>query len=423
MWSLLVDDFQLMSWKGIVPEFVLCLFQESDNRQHTVPSDDADDPEEITFREYAARPNAVRDRLDVLGVTAAFAERSFEEGLAEAIRECEACEYPVIYAERLKVLREHSYARWKAALRTMTRRGIDCYADPSHAKDDPIIREILAGDDYSYLFMGSDLAMVRAYLDAVPEAREVVLDCSAILFAGYYPAEDYPICAEARRASLTKRSILAPTVILTEGSTDTRYLREALTTLYPHLTDYYTFFDFDARTGGGNDTLTKMVRAFVGAGMPMQMVVLFDNDAAGHAALKSLEGLVLPSNFRVMPYPDTDLAGSYPTVGPQGRHIVDVNGQACSIEMYLGREALTGSDGLLRPVEWTSRDARLARYQGKVSGKAEVGEAFIRRLRTFATPKAARDALPEMCALWQAIFWAFNEGQARADMQTRPAAY
>ncbi len=90
---------------------------------------------------------------------------------------------------------------------------------------------------------------------------------------------------------------------------------------------------------------------------------------------------------------------------------MDVNGQACSIELYLGRDALTGRDGQLRPVEWTSRDPKLARYQGKVIGKAEIGEAFLRRLPTFPTPEAARWALPELVAIWQAIFHAFNDDQ------------
>ncbi len=137
MWSLSVDDFRLMSWKGTVPDFVLCLFQESDRRERTKPGYGVDDPDEITLQEYAASPSAVRDRLDVLGVTAAFAERSFEEGLAEDIEECEASGYPQIYAKRLKVLRRLSYARWQAALRTMTQRRISCYADPLHAKGIP----------------------------------------------------------------------------------------------------------------------------------------------------------------------------------------------------------------------------------------------------------------------------------------------
>ncbi len=36
---------------------------------------------------------------------------------------------------------------------------------------------------------------------------------------GLPTTEDYPICADVRRESLTECSILAPTVILTEGST------------------------------------------------------------------------------------------------------------------------------------------------------------------------------------------------------------
>ena len=85
MWSLSVDDFQLMSWKGLVPDAVVSLFQEGDRRVRKVPGGEHDEEEEITRLAYTATPGVVRDRLNVLGVTEAYAEQSFEQGLANEI--------------------------------------------------------------------------------------------------------------------------------------------------------------------------------------------------------------------------------------------------------------------------------------------------------------------------------------------------
>ncbi len=252
------------------------------------------------------------------------------------------------------------------------------------------------------------LVLVRACLDALPNAREVRLDYTQLV-EGEMCGPDEELCANARRVQTLVRNALEPIVLLTEGRTDTRFLRASLTALYPHLEDFFTFFDFEeSGSSGGTDALARMVRAFVGARVPVRIVALFDNDAAGHAGLKALDGLALPPNVKVLPFPDIEVARTHPTVGPQGESVTDVNGRACGIELYLGRAALTGLEGRLRPVVWTSYDYKSARYQGEVRGKAEVGEAFLRGLAAYQTPQAARDALPELCALWRTVFRVFD---------------
>ena len=44
----------------------------------------------------------------------------------------------------------------------------------------------------------------------------------------------------------------------------------------------------------------------------------------------------LPENIRVISYPNIQRANRYPTVGMNGKVVLDnVNGRACSIELYL----------------------------------------------------------------------------------------
>lgn len=45
------------------------------------------------------------------------------------------------------------------------------------------------------------------------------------------------------------------------------------------------FIDYEtANPQGGTDHLIQFVKMFVGCGIPNRIVVLFDNDAAGHQA-------------------------------------------------------------------------------------------------------------------------------------------
>ncbi len=93
----------------------------------------------------------------------------------------------------------------------------------------------------------------------------------------------------------------------------------------------------------------KFLRAFAAARINTLILAVFDNDAVGLEALKTARGLALPENIRVAALPDIELARSYPTIGPQGMHEMDINGCAVSIELFLGRHNISGQDGSLIP--------------------------------------------------------------------------
>jgi hypothetical protein len=170
-------------------------------------------------------------------------------------------------------------------------------------------------------------------------------------------------------------------VVLTEGSTDRWIIERSLGVLYPHLVDYFRFMDFEAaRVAGGAGPLAGMVKAFVGAGIANRVVALFDNDTAGAAAIRSLSQIPIPPNIKVLQYPFLPLATTYPTLGPSGDVVMDVNGLACSIELYLGKDVLM-SEGFLSPVQWKGFDEGLRRYQGEITNKARIQERFKAKLR------------------------------------------
>lgn len=84
---------------------------------------------------------------------------------------------------------------------------------------------------------------------------------------------------------------------------------------------------------------------------------------------------------------------------------MDINGCACSIELYLGTAALSGEDGSLVPVQWRGYEAKLKRYQGELVDKNSVEQRYLDALNI---PESLDEAnLAPMRAVLQMIFTAF----------------
>jgi hypothetical protein len=221
---------------------------------------------------------------------------------------------------------------------------------------------------------------VRAALETCESDAEVEQDLSGVTSAGYYNVND-TVATDARRSLLRDYPYDAPTIVLTEGISDRRALEGSLRLLYPHLSDLFVFMDFDAmKVPGGAGPLVATVKAFAAVGVANRIVALFDNDTAASDALRGLCGVALPSNVRVLRYPDIPRAASYPAQGPSGLQIQNVNGLAGSIELYFGEDVLRASGGELMPVQWGSYNAVLKKYQGELVDKVELNRRFERKL-------------------------------------------
>src|SRR5947209_19699156 len=95
-----------------------------------------------------------------------------------------------------------------------------------------------------------------------PDTKEVIRDITALISGGWMK-EDVRLCDEARKASALARPLLEPTIIVGEGSSDIKVLRLSLSALYPHLADYFGFFDHEELSvDGGANYLVKFLRAF-----------------------------------------------------------------------------------------------------------------------------------------------------------------
>ncbi len=236
-------------------------------------------------------------------------------------------------------------------------------------------------------------ALLRLALDVSTDADRAVYYNLDDLRRWRLLAPGTPITWNSREERLRGIATDAPLVILTEGSSDSQLLSEAIRVTHPHLVEFLRFMDFGSGAEGSAGSLVKLVRSFMGVSIANRVLAVADNDTAAYDALNRLKRERLPDEYRVMHYPDLPLLRQYPTLGPQLADpvLMDVNGKAGSLEMYLGSELLT-VDGALVPVQWTGYVEGQKSYQGAIAAveKKRVQEAFRKKVKDALQNPAVR---------------------------------
>ncbi|TDT16734.1 hypothetical protein BDK89_2329 [Ilumatobacter fluminis] len=215
---------------------------------------------------------------------------------------------------------------------------------------------------------------LRAVLEVLPADLEITLDLADLIEGGWLGPDDDPRTVASDFVAYASHGGLDP-IVLTEGRFDAEVLAATLELRRPHLASFIRFPDFNQRPEGGAAALRQTIRAFASAGIPNRVVGLFDNDSAARDAMRSISNDALPPNIVTTRLPPLELARQYPTRGPQGDHAMDVNGLAVSIELFLGTDVLADSSGL-RPVEWGGYVSGVSNYQGAITDKGAVQDAF-----------------------------------------------
>lgn len=380
--GLFIEDKEVFSFRNEINPDLFYLFEKNElitlkgkeavaysERIH-VEDLDPDDVEDIEVHSYEATAKHLKDRLHVLGIGKSLLEQVFEEERLDSIKRSKrylasdsfksmktSMQNSITEAEAL------TFEKWLGHIKvhvdnpTNPEPGYEFRNGPLHMLD------------YS-----NERVVLRAILEALPDNTKVVLDVSDLFDDGWMDDEEDED-ESARRTSWELES--SPPIILTEGVFDRRVLRDTLDILYPHLSNYFRFLDTDFKTEGGAGAIVKLIKSFAAAGISNRILAVFDNDTAAREALEGLKRVSLPSNFRVMLYPNLELGYEYPTLGPQGRVEMDVNGLAASIELYLGSDVLYQDDATLTPVQWTGFSSKLNTYQGEVINKKQIQDLYL----------------------------------------------
>ena len=430
--ELTVAGYPLISSKSAVIPEVMLVFRETDRRvfprrvSERNPlvwgAPDPDNKEIETTTEYSCSAREAIDRLDVMGFSLHRVRESYEAGRQQRLDELGSCTKEdgtpgwlvELWNEEKIFLNTVTFDDYANAFAKVIADGLrpDPFRDRKKEGLDPIIKYILEdNDDNPFGFQGGDARLLlRLACNLVGSETRVVQDITQLVSAGYYRHGD-PVCETAIHGLISSHAENAPRIILTEGSTDRAILKDSLSILYPHLVEYYRFLEFDSsRSPGGAGHLVSLVKAFAGAGVTNRIVALFDNDTSAREATRILKSLSLPPNIAVLHYPDLVLLRDYPTLGPNGLSMLNVNGLAASIELYLGADILRLGNQTLTPVQWKGYSDTLRQYHGEVRQKAALRDAFSRRAARCRTTPAALEETDwsGLTAILQMVFRAFE---------------
>ena len=163
-------------------------------------------------------------------------------------------------------------------------------------------------------------------------------------------------------------------LIVTEGSSDGAIIRKAMELLRPDIVDFFDFVDMSENypfTGTGN--LFRFCQGLAQIKVQNNVVVIFDNDAAGRDAQRRVEQLRRPSNMLVIRLPDLPECTLFRTIGPNGSSQENINGRAVSIELFL--DLRTGPEPC---VQWTSYNSSIDSYQGNLISKERYTKQFLK---------------------------------------------
>ncbi len=389
--------------------------------------------------EYRCTAIQARDRLELKGFTREVAELGFKSSLRKEIEWTTRTQFfsnsiRGVFDEKLDLLSSLTVEDWLDALRRISNNGLDLPSTCTLPKDDPqlpLLRYMLRNSDHFYGFPGVEHGFLedeqchfgifaRLAVEAVSPDEQLVYDLSSLVHGGWVQEDGEPIIETASQL-YADLQLAEKVIVVTEGDTDKEVLERSLRLLYPHLADYFHFFDFSLRRlGGGAGELANLVRAFAAAGVQHRILALFDNDTAAKSALSTLDSDGLPKNIAVRHYPDIALAIDYPTSGPAGNTRMDVNGLAGSLELYLGRDILTGANGELSSVLWTGYDHKLGVYQGELRDKQCVLEEFKKKLARCESDQREINSFDweGIHAIIDAMRTAFHEVDKQAILET-----
>lgn len=162
-------------------------------------------------------------------------------------------------------------------------------------------------------------------------------------------------------------------LIVTEGSSDSSIIKKALNTLYPDIADFFDFVDMEENypfTGTGS--LFRFCQGLSRIRIQNQVLVIFDNDAAGLEKYQEALNLTRPRSMHICRLPDHPDFLSVMTKGPNGEARANINGAAVAIECFLDWNSVPE---LTPTVRWSSYSQSLDCYQGELERK----EHYVRK--------------------------------------------
>ena len=394
-WTLSIKGFSVLEGKNSFDGAMLQLFRQGDANIERMNAPDGE--RSYKSYKYACTVAEMRERLDLMGFNAEQTVEHFEEG-----RKRELQGLGGVDSEYSRFLEAYSFENWLATMRPLVQSSREVFLHSRYPHVGSMKEFICSYDNDNALlgfFTSEPRFVLRGCLEAANSRAFVKLNLKDLINGGYL--DDDPSIYDVFSEAALEYARTSPVIILTEGTSDRWVLESTLPLVYPHLVGFFSFMDFESSNSqGGAGQLVTTVKAFVGSKIRNRILAVFDNDTAAQVALQGLEGIVMPSNIRCCRLPVLRSARRYPSDGPSGRHLADINGKACSIELFFGPDVL-GRGGKRSIVRWSGFDTSTRQYQGEVDSKRVLQDRFRTKLRSATRSNVKNDpAWGDIRALW-----------------------
>lgn len=329
--------------------------------------------QEYTFKGFRQTVGNCRQRLEIYGQSISKTTENFNK-IIEVV-DPESYYFPI---------QSVTYSMYRAALKNILDNGLS--GDGSINTD--LLNTLVSGELFFPKLETSDC--IYCILDSLDDNAIVEYNLTDVINGGWVDL------SEIMNFEIEK------IIVLTEGITDAEFISKSLKLLNPHLFNYYHFVDFKGfKVEGGASAMVKMLKAFAASNVKHPVIGLFDNDAVGLLELSKLSNVKMPSNIRLVSLPYLEFASNYPVKISTDHALMNINGIACGIEMYLGSDLLS-IDGSYRNVSLTIFNHPSSKYHGSLEDKSVVQDLFRAKL-------AASDmnGMEDMSMVLKGLFNAF----------------
>ena len=161
-------------------------------------------------------------------------------------------------------------------------------------------------------------------------------------------------------------------IVLTEGTSDMNFLREAMEIVYPKFVSSFHFTDL-TEVKSDCTILKSYLKVFEAAGLKENCIGIFDNDTAARQHYLEAKRKNKNDNIKIIKLPDHIDFQNYPYLNvDNGIDHSDINGKAVSIELFYPDGVLKDSSGNFEPILWSNYDSKIRTYQGHIKNKELV---------------------------------------------------
>jgi hypothetical protein len=416
--NLLFENYIIASTNDLDPE-VLTMFQEDDLHVDIIKQEG-----DTVFEAKAYFQNTIGnivDRLNIIGYLKELVQGFYIDHLQFDIKKLREHLNSLKEGEEelkkkietdIRLLQNASISDFNEALEILINEKIYIHNKNTYKGNNYYCRYLLEGNNsiFDKYPDNSINNIILGISESFPDSSLITYDYSDLIDYSFFEPSVYGAFQYAKSFINYGYKLGEKIIILTEGSTDIKILQSAIELLYPHLKDYYYFMDFhSSNASGSTSSLVNTIKSFVGAGLKNKIIALFDNDTAAREALTSLKAIKIPKTISIQHLPYLAFAENYPTIGPAGFTAMDINGMACSIEMYLGNKFIKDENGYI-PVQWKGFSVKMGDYQGEILKKESIQNkffAYIDEVRQ-GTTEVDRDDFENLELIFDQIFNAFD---------------